>query len=83
MQQPLVIDMKAMMDKSMADILETIRTTNEILARINMPRDLNRAEMRRYEAQVRPLRLKLARLKAKQLQMQKSAEEAMANVSQS
>jgi hypothetical protein len=71
-QQVLVVDQKAMAMQAMAALIEQI---NNIQAIIEPPRkDFNRQQMRRFEAKMKPIRLKLARLKVKQAEMQRRLE---------
>lgn len=71
MQQVLIIDQRAMAMQAMANLVEQIA---QIDAFVNKKPEMNRAGMRRFEAKMKPLRLRLARLRVKQKQMQENIE---------
>jgi hypothetical protein len=67
--QALIVDEKAVALEQLQNIMAAMATFAQTVER--PPRDLNRKQMRAFEARMRPFRLKLARLRVQQAEIQK------------
>lgn len=66
--QALIVDQKAVALEQLQNVMAAMAAFAKVVE--HPPRDLNRKQMRAFEARMRPFRLKLARLRAQQVDIQ-------------
>lgn len=78
MQQPLIVDQKAMAEKAMADLVEAIAVLNSTVT-AQEGKDLNRAQLRAFRARMRPIQAQLRTLQFKQRMIQQQMDDMRSN----
>jgi hypothetical protein len=78
-EKVLIVDQQAVARQYAEQMAGIIATMAQLQSIVTPSKDLNRRQMRQFEARMRPIRLKMARLKKQAAELQKKCDEALGN----
>jgi hypothetical protein len=78
-EKVLIVDQQAVARQYAEQMAGIIATMAQLQAVVTPSKDFNRRQMRQFEARMRPIRVKMARLKVQAAALQKKCDEALGN----